>query len=313
MNERSPFKHAKADDSPGFLLWKLTALWQRKLGIVFDGFGITQTHYAILASLRWFEERREPTTQALLAKHARIEPMTLSKAFRRLEDNGLVVREQHPLDGRAITVRLTAKGRKLTQKAIVAVEDADDDFFGRLSEPALARFKSLVVELIEGNDLLTGALYSVTGARTGARRFWIGVASRDHVNIGVKGGFIQLNHGKKAAVRRLKAGDGVIMYSPRTAYPDGEPLQAFTAIGTVVTGDVYQVEVTPAFKPHRVDLQFVPSKEAQIKPLVERLSFIKNKSHWGAAFRFGHVEVSGSDFALIAERMEAAPLVEHAR
>jgi MarR family transcriptional regulator for hemolysin len=152
MHDRSPFKHAKADDSPGFLLWKLTALWQRKLGIVFDGFGITQTHYAILASLRWFEEQREPTTQMLLARHARIEPMTLSKAFRRLENNGLVVREQHPEDSRAITVRLTAKGRKLTQQAIVAVEDADDEFFGRLSAPALARYKSLVVTLIDGNE-----------------------------------------------------------------------------------------------------------------------------------------------------------------
>src|SRR5258708_4594260 len=47
-------------------------------------------------------------------------------------------------------------------------------------------------------------------------------------------------------------------YSPRTAYPNGEPLQAFTAIGTVVTGDVYQVQVTPDFRPHRVDVQFVP-------------------------------------------------------
>jgi len=155
--------------------------------------------------------------------------------------------------------------------------------------------------LIDGNDRLTGELYSVPRAR----RFWIGVASRDHVNVGVKGGFVQLNHGKEAAVRRLKAGDGVIMYSPRTAYADGEPLQAFTAIGTVVTGDVYQAEVTPAFTPHRVDVRFVPSKEAQIKPLVERLSFIKNKSHWAAAFRLGHVEVPASDFALIAERMEA--------
>jgi MarR family transcriptional regulator for hemolysin len=301
MNDPSPFKHMKADDSAGFLLWKLTALWQRKLGLVFDGLGITQTHYAILASLRWFEEHREPTTQALLAKHARIEPMTLSKAFRRLEDNGLVVREQSAVDSRAITVRLTAKGRKLTQKAIVAVEDVDDEFFGRLSGSALTRYKSLVVALIDGNDVLTGAPPSVTGAR----RFWIGVASRDHVNVGVKGGFIQLNHGRKSAVRRLKAGDGVIMYSPRTKYPDGDPLQAFTAIGTVVTGDVYQVEVTPGFKPHRVDVQFVRSKEAPIKPLVERLSFIKSKSHWGAAFRFGHVEVPGSDFALIAERMGA--------
>jgi hypothetical protein len=70
----------------------------------------------------------------------------------------------------------------------------------------------------------------------GARRFWIGVASRDHVNVAVKGAFLQLNHRRKAPLRRLKAGDDVIMYSPRTGYPDGEPLQAFTAIGTVDTG-----------------------------------------------------------------------------
>jgi len=156
--------------------------------------------------------------------------------------------------------------------------------------------------LADGDDLLTGA-----------RRFWIGVASRDHVNVGVKGAFIQLNHGKKAPLRRLKAGDGVIIYSPRATYPDGEPLQAFTAIGTVVTGDVYQVEVTSHFKPHRVDVQFVPSKEAQIKPLVGHLSFIRSKSRWGAAFRFGSVEIPGCDFALIAKEMGAAALAEYAR
>ena len=163
--------------------------------------------------------------------------------------------------------------------------------------------------LIDGNGLLTGGLHSVAGTR----RFWIGVASRDHVNVAVKGAFIQLNHGQQAPVRRLRAGDGLIMYSPRTAYPDGEPLQAFTAIGTVVTGDVYQVEVTPDFKPHRVDVQFVPSNEAHIKPLVGQLSFIKSKSHWGAAFRFGQVEIPGRDFALIAERMGTGPLAEYAR
>ena len=155
--------------------------------------------------------------------------------------------------------------------------------------------------MIDGKDLPAGGLDSVVGTR----RFWIGVASRDHAKAAVQGAFIQLNHGKQAPVRRLKAGDGVILYSPRTAYPDGEPLQAFTAIGTVVTGDPYQVEVTPDFKPHRVAVQFVPSKEAQIKPLIPHLSFIRSKSHWGAAFRFGFVGVPNSDFALIAERMGA--------
>ena len=37
--------------------------------------------------------------------------------------------------------------------------------------------------------------------------YWIGVVSRSHVMIGVEGGFVQLNHGKKAPVQRLKAGD----------------------------------------------------------------------------------------------------------
>jgi MarR family transcriptional regulator for hemolysin len=151
MADASPFRHAKADDSAGFLLWKLTALWQEKLGLVFDRLGITQTQYAIMASLRWFEEGGAATTQAIVAEHARIEPMTLSKAIRKLEDDGLVVREQSAADGRAIAVRLTAKGRKLTQKAVVAVETADDELFGRLSARQLETYKSLVVALIERN------------------------------------------------------------------------------------------------------------------------------------------------------------------
>ena len=148
MVERSPFRHAKADDSAGFLLWKLTALWQQRLGAVFGALGITQTQYAILASLRWFEETGQPTTQALIAAHARIEPMTLSKAIRKLADDGLAAREQSGADSRALVVRLTPKGRRLTQRAIVAVESADEEFFGRIGKKPLATWKSLAVSLI---------------------------------------------------------------------------------------------------------------------------------------------------------------------
>lgn len=133
--------------------------------------------------------------------------------------------------------------------------------------------------------------------------YWIGVVSRAHVQLGVQGGFVQLNHGKKAPVSRLRAGDGLAMYSPRTAYPDGEPLQSFTAIGVVSTGEIYQVEMSPDFQPYRVDVKFVRCEEAPIKPLIEKLSFIKNKARWGAAFRFGQIKVSLADFLLIARAM----------
>jgi hypothetical protein len=140
---------------------------------------------------------------------------------------------------------------------------------------------------------------------------WLGVVSRSHVQIGVQGGFIQLNHGKKAPLQKFRAGDRLVIYSPRTAYPDGEPLQSFTAIGTIVSGEIYQVEMAPDFKPYRVDVQFSPCKEAPIKPLIEKLSFIKSKTHWGAAFRFGQLKIPATDFALIAEAMGCVGLVEN--
>lgn len=136
-----------------------------------------------------------------------------------------------------------------------------------------------------------------------SRQFWIGVVSRQHAHVGVEGGFIQLNHGKKAPLQRLRAGDGVVVYSPRTAYPDGEVLQSFTAIGVVRSGEVYRVKMSKDFEPYRVDVSFFKAKEAPIRPLVEALSFIQNKTRWGAAFRFGHLRVPTEDFMLIAKAM----------
>ena len=137
--------------------------------------------------------------------------------------------------------------------------------------------------------------------------YWIGVVSRAHVVIGVEGGFIQLNHGKKAPLQRFRAGDGLIMYSPRTSYPDGELLQSFTATGTIVSAEIYQLEMSPEFKPYRIDVNFYPCSEVPIRPLIDRLSFIKSKTHWGAAFRFGQIKIPAEDFALIAKAMDVNP------
>ena len=149
----SPFRHKKADDSAGFLVFKLTTLWQQRLGAAFGELGITQTQYAILASLRWFETQGEPPTQSHLVAHARIEKMTLSKAIRQLEAAGLLKRETSPDDSRAVHVRFTAAGRKLVQRAVVAVEDADDDFFGRLPAAELAQYKALTARLVGANAI----------------------------------------------------------------------------------------------------------------------------------------------------------------
>jgi predicted RNA-binding protein len=137
----------------------------------------------------------------------------------------------------------------------------------------------------------------------GTINYWIGVVSRSHAQVGAKGGFIQLNHGKKAPLQRFHAGDYLVIYSPRTSYPDGDVLQSFTAIGTVISGEIYQYEMSSDFKPYRVDIRFFECMETNIKPLISQLTFIKNKEHWGAAFRFGQLKISETDFALISRAM----------
>ncbi len=138
-------------------------------------------------------------------------------------------------------------------------------------------------------------------------RFWIGVASRDHVMAGVARGFCQLGHGKAAPVKRLAPDDWIVYYSPRTVYPDGEPLQAFTAIGRVMPGEPYTAQMGPGFVPTRRDVLFISSCEAPIRPLLEYLSFSSDNKNWGQVFRRGLIEIQERDFRLIAEAMGAEP------
>lgn len=152
MSKPSSFKHKKADDSAGFLLWKITSLWQKKLSVTLSELGITQTQYALLASLKWFGEKNESTTQTHLVEHSKIDKMTVSKALRKLEKNGFVKRNRAPSDNRATNVLLTLQGEKLIQKAILDIESADDVFFSCLTKGQLDTYKTLAKQIIGGND-----------------------------------------------------------------------------------------------------------------------------------------------------------------
>ena len=134
-------------------------------------------------------------------------------------------------------------------------------------------------------------------------RYWIGVVSREHVLRGLAEGIAQLNHGKREPLARMHAGDWMVYYSPRTSYPDGEPLQAFTAIGQITSAAPYAVEMAADFHPFRLDVAYQPCHEAPIQPLLGQLSFIPDPKRWGSVFRFGQLKVERADFSIIAAAM----------
>jgi len=134
-------------------------------------------------------------------------------------------------------------------------------------------------------------------------KYWIIVASKDHVQRGLAGGFIQANHGKAAPLKRMQTGDWVIFYSPKLEYDRPEKCQCFMAIVRVVDDEVYQQDMGNDFIPFRRKVQFLPSKDVSILPLIDELTFIKDKTHWGAPFRFGMLQIPEEDFQLIASQM----------
>lgn len=140
-----------------------------------------------------------------------------------------------------------------------------------------------------------------------ASRYWIVVVSRDHAKTGQNGGFVQACHGKKGPVSRMKAGDWVLMYSPRMEFKSSVHCQAFTAIGQLLNKQVYPFDMGNGFIPYRRDVVFQQCHEIPIRPLIDDLTFISNKQYWGAAFRYGLLEIPESDFRLIADKMLARP------
>ncbi|QHZ44966.1 EVE domain-containing protein [Bacillus sp. NSP9.1] len=137
------------------------------------------------------------------------------------------------------------------------------------------------------------------------RKYWIGVASRDHVAKAVSGGFAQLCHGKEAPLKRMNPGDWIIYYSPKLHLRDQTPYQKFTAIGKVIDDHVFKFDMGNGFTPFRRNIDFQKCVETSIHPLIPHLSFIENQKHWGYPFRFGHVEIGQQDFNLISQHMRA--------
>lgn len=135
-------------------------------------------------------------------------------------------------------------------------------------------------------------------------RYWIAVMPQVAVDVAVAGGFIEVNHGKAGPLERMRPGDGVACYSPRTRDEPGPPLQAFTALGRVAQGPMYQV--AHDHQPFRRAVHWLAMSPAQVRPLIDTLTFIRNKTHWGAAFRFGYLRVPPADFACIAAAMQCS-------
>ena len=134
-------------------------------------------------------------------------------------------------------------------------------------------------------------------------KYWIAVASANHVAIGRAQGFCQVNHGKSAPLRRMQPGDILAYYSPVEVLGTRTPLQEFTALGRLREGEPYVGHMAQGFTPYRRDVDWFAATPAAIRPLLPLLEFTRDTANWGAPFRYGLFAVSAQDMGLIAQAM----------
>jgi EVE domain len=134
-------------------------------------------------------------------------------------------------------------------------------------------------------------------------RFWIGVASANHVRRGRGEGFMQLGHGKVAPLKRLQPGDGILYYSPTVEYGIADSLKSFVAIGWVSPGEPYVVDMGDDFRPYRRNVAWADATELPIAPILENLDLTRGKKNWGYQLRFGLVEITENDWNFIYTKM----------
>lgn len=134
-------------------------------------------------------------------------------------------------------------------------------------------------------------------------KYFIACISKEHIQRGVEGNFIQVCHGKEAPLKRMRKGDYLLVYSSKISMSGSEKYQKFTALGRVKDEVLYQVQMSENFSPFRRNIEYLPCTEASIVPLIYDLEFITNKKSWGYPFRYGFFEINENDFKLITSKM----------
>ncbi|WP_068468793.1 MarR family winged helix-turn-helix transcriptional regulator [Candidatus Protochlamydia phocaeensis] len=118
----------RAEDSPGFLLWRASTRWRKAIENALKPLGLTHPQFVILASIGWFTRGDAKVSQARIGQHAGLDANTTSQILRSLEDKKLIERVRSK-DERSKHSTLTTEGIRCLSEALPAVEKADAHFF----------------------------------------------------------------------------------------------------------------------------------------------------------------------------------------
>ncbi|HSX06475.1 MAG TPA: MarR family transcriptional regulator [Candidatus Saccharimonadia bacterium] len=119
---------------PGFLLWQVSKLWQRRLNSALKDLKLTSTQAVILANVVRSTQQGNNVTQIMLSQLTKVDVMTASTAIRSLEQKGLVIRKVPSNNKRSYAIKPTQKGERVALVVLQRFVQAHVDFFSSLEQ-----------------------------------------------------------------------------------------------------------------------------------------------------------------------------------
>lgn len=120
------------EQSPGFLLWKVSTQWRRQIEAACATIGLTHSQLVVLAGLGWLIRNGDDVSQVELARHCGTDITMTSQILRLLEKKGYIKRRQRKDDARSKFAQITERGVTLVEQAIPLVHAVDRQFFDAL-------------------------------------------------------------------------------------------------------------------------------------------------------------------------------------
>jgi DNA-binding MarR family transcriptional regulator len=145
----------RAAPTTGYLICRVLLKWRASMDRALAPLGLTHAQYSLLASLYGLSQAGRRPSQRELADVSGLEPMFTSKLARALEKRGLVVRDPHPADLRAVQLHFTARGLEVVTTAIRIVRGLEEQHLaplGRRSSPRSAELRDMLQALLSGME-----------------------------------------------------------------------------------------------------------------------------------------------------------------
>jgi predicted RNA-binding protein len=146
-------------------------------------------------------------------------------------------------------------------------------------------------------------------------RYWILCMSEDNYEIAKQHGLIGMSERAGKAIQHIGIGDLITFYINRKTI-DAAPndpaakVQQFRGIARV-SGEAFEsddviwhVRDSEIF-PYRRAVEFLSDAKADVRPLIDKLSFVTSTMYWALPLRKGYVEITPKDLETIQATMEA--------